>query len=942
MSLTENSFRPEKIVFGCVADNNEKYLSQALRLLRSIRWFGGALAGADVLVCLIEEAEPRYLKAFESLDATVRIVERFDLDNPFFNKVQLFEQPDLIDYDMGLLIDCDTVIVDDPSPFLQGFDLRAKVADGPTVPSDVLARLCRHFGLEVPEARYRTTFGSFPTIWYCNAGVVAFRPSAISRLVEDWRKYELKLTASPDLLGPYQLHRSQAALALAFISRPVSFGELPVSMNFPLHLTHLDPPDEMLRSDPVILHYHDRVDTAGYLLPSPYVMADRRICLFNDRLREFEAQGRSARTELSPAPFIIGSDRSGTTLLRMMLDTHPQMAIPPETHFIPQAARACRSAEKPADRFVETLIAHPGWPDFHLDEKLLRKRIKSIEPFDLSAALRAFYQLNSDRFGKSRWGDQTPAYARDVSLIEELIPEAHFIHIIRDGRDVALSCKGLWFAPDSMEELARHWASRVQAARRHAGDLRRYLEIRYEDLLLNTETTLRRVCDFLDLPFDPAMLDYHLRADERINELRRPVKSADGRIIATEKERISVYSNLRKPMDVSRLGRWRTEMSDEDLACFETTAGEALKELGYALGRNSSRYVSQEPWLPLRDCRSWPVSIAGMHRSGTSMVARMLYACGLYLGPPRELGAPANDNPEGFWENIGFRRLNDELLGRFGGSWDAPPLMPQGWETGEEIAALRDAAEEIAAQIRSHRHWGWKDPRNSLTFSLWKRIIPNLKAVICVRNPIEVSRSLVVRNRMSEAAAIQLWLIYNRHLLAVVPPEDRVVTHYDSYFHDPRAEIRRVLERTGLRASDEAVIRACDTISTGLRHHHIDTETLIASGVEDEVIEVYLKLCAEAGPVYQQVLQGEPAAETQYDSKHRNHHILRMFRLEARLAQQEQLLRERDAEVSSLKALLAERDADIASLKEAHSARKTIKAVLRKMKDTARRIQERA
>lgn len=278
----------EKILLGCVADNNNKYLSQALRLVRSVRWFGGALKDVDIIVCVIDGVESSYSRMIESLGAAVRIVSRFDPANPLFNKIQFFRLPDVERYDTLFYLDCDTVVVQDPSPFLDGSSLQAKTADLTTVTTEALERLCRHFGLKPPERHYRTTVDRAPTVWYCNAGVVVCPVRFIPRLIPAWCEYELEFSAHPELLEPYQKNRSQAALALAFIRDPVPFKEFPVSMNFPLHLTDMETPLEMSEADPVILHYHDRVDDAGYLLHSPYPLAQKRIEAFNNRLAALE------------------------------------------------------------------------------------------------------------------------------------------------------------------------------------------------------------------------------------------------------------------------------------------------------------------------------------------------------------------------------------------------------------------------------------------------------------------------------------------------------------------------------------------------------------------------------------------------------------------------------------------------------------------------------
>jgi len=119
-----------------------------------------------------------------------------------------------------------------------------------------------------------------------------------------------------------------------------------------------------------------------------------------------------------------------------------------------------------------------------------------------------------------------------------------------------------------------------------------------------------------------------------------------------------------------------------------------------------------------------PVCIAGMHRSGTSMVTRLLKDCGLFLGAEEELVGPALDNSEGFWENRNFVGLNEDILARFGGSWGEPPAFPTRWEFGSAVDPLLGRAGELVARFSRHRHWGWKDPRNSLTIPFWRRSTP--------------------------------------------------------------------------------------------------------------------------------------------------------------------------------------------------------------------------
>jgi hypothetical protein len=279
-----------------------------------------------------------------------------------------------------------------------------------------------------------------------------------------------------------------------------------------------------------------------------------------------------------PSPWIVGVPRSGTTLLRFMLDAHSQLAVPPETGFVPALAAPPREGDDARARFLSTLLGFESWPDFHLDETRLVERVGALRPFTTSAGLRTFYRLYAERFDKERFGDKTPSYGLHLAAIEELLPEAHFVHIIRDGRDVAVSVRPLWFSPGpSFEDAARDWADRIRRTRSEAARCRKYLEVRYEDLVLAPEAVLRRVCDFLGLGFEPGMLAYYSRAPARLSEH----EGRGGLVPLTKRERLEQQWMTQFPPDSSRIGRFRAEMSEEAQARFQEAASGMLEDLGY-------------------------------------------------------------------------------------------------------------------------------------------------------------------------------------------------------------------------------------------------------------------------------------------------------------------------------------------------------------------------
>jgi len=302
---------------------------------------------------------------------------------------------------------------------------------------------------------------------------------------------------------------------------------------------------------------------------------------------------------LKPAPFVVGVGRSGTTLLRLMLDAHPELAIPPETHFLPALIDLWSHHREPsADEQVATVQTHPGWRDFGLSEAELRASfaasVDSLPPGGTqttlgeeggaAAAIRAFYAAYAARHSKPRWGDKTPVYIESIATIGETLgTQARFIHLIRDGRDVAVS-RGARAVKRGREatparDEADTWKRRIEGARTQATRVDHYLELRYEDLIAHPEAALRRVCDHSELEFDPAMLDYHEHAEERLSELSD--LPGNGGKVRPGSERIAAHALTSEPPRADRIERWRTELDAAAIADYEEAAGDLLAELGY-------------------------------------------------------------------------------------------------------------------------------------------------------------------------------------------------------------------------------------------------------------------------------------------------------------------------------------------------------------------------
>ena len=239
-----------------------------------------------------------------------------------------------------------------------------------------------------------------------------------------------------------------------------------------------------------------------------------------------------------------------------------------------------------------------------------------------------------------------------------------------------------------------------------------------------------------------------------------------------------------------------------------------------------------------------------MHRSGTSIVTRLLNLAGMFVGVPEMLGGEAKDNPTGFWEFSLFREVNDAILTRFGGSWARVPPLERGWEERGELADLyQDAGRAIQHFFCQPSFWGWKDPRASLTLPFWRQVLPEERYVICVRNPGEVAASLGGRNGITAAESHDLWQQYMLTSLAHTRGKPRAFVHFDSLFEDCESVLRRIGRELDLPTSDltnHGQVRE-KLILPELRHHHAKPEEALSSGSLPPALELLYLALRSAG-----------------------------------------------------------------------------------------------
>ena len=199
----------------------------------------------------------------------------------------------------------------------------------------------------------------------------------------------------------------------------------------------------------------------------------------------------------------------------------------------------------------------------------------------------------------------------------------------------------------------------------------------------------------------------------------------------------------------------------------------------------------------------------------------------------------ARDNPDGFWENLHFVRLNDEILNTSGGAWDLPPPEDQPYAESD-FSALRIRAQLLIDSFKGRQPWGWKDPRNCLTIRFWRNLIPDLKVVIIVRNPLEAAYSMHKRNGVSYALSLRLWEIYNRRILAVTDCMECLVTSYSRFFDEPELALSEIADFA--RLDPAKVTKSAALVSRHRRNTTFTLDQIVSAGVSERIVELYQTL----------------------------------------------------------------------------------------------------
>lgn len=269
--------------------------------------------------------------------------------------------------------------------------------------------------------------------------------------------------------------------------------------------------------------------------------------------------------------FLFGMERSGTTLLSMMVGAHPLIAVPLATTGMwidfGQRLEAYGHLKQKDDlaRLVDAVLAHERvrlW-----DAELDRERVLADLPLgDYGALVCRVHSEYARAKNKPYWANIDIATLDHMDLVNDWLSTARFVQIVRDGRDVALSHQTMPYGSGNIADCAQAWVSRVGVNAKMGRILgaERYCALRFEDLVDDSEETLKRLCRFLKLPYDPAMLQYAEMVEEKIPDDRR-----------------WLWPAIDKPPQSGKVALWRQGMTQSQRIVFEDIAAATLKNWGY-------------------------------------------------------------------------------------------------------------------------------------------------------------------------------------------------------------------------------------------------------------------------------------------------------------------------------------------------------------------------
>jgi len=273
--------------------------------------------------------------------------------------------------------------------------------------------------------------------------------------------------------------------------------------------------------------------------------------------------------EQNPPIFILGVQRSGTTLLRLILNSHSHIAIPEESTFLMPLLKKknikAHLSGKSLKALVNYLSLNSQLKLWNYDCSDFLHSLSEKEHITLKNLIEEMFRSYCRNNSKSIWGDKTPSFFRKIDILNLLFPDAKFIHIIRDGRDVFDSWRKMDPSKKNVAVAAIEWRyklSKIEKSLRFVPDKNR-LTIRYEDLLEQPEIMIESICSFLGIAYESDMLDFYRKSHCNVGEHHSHL--------------------IFQPINKNNKEKWRKNLTVREVKTFSILSGHFLKKYSYEI-----------------------------------------------------------------------------------------------------------------------------------------------------------------------------------------------------------------------------------------------------------------------------------------------------------------------------------------------------------------------
>lgn len=279
--------------------------------------------------------------------------------------------------------------------------------------------------------------------------------------------------------------------------------------------------------------------------------------------------------------FIVGANRSGTTLLRLILNAHSHIAIPEEVVYLNSKVAGVTIerwknpgfSEGAYAAFIRDFVYNKCEPLHGIEREAVIDAILSDTPYNLKKPYQHVLESWAAHHGKGRWGEKTPGNLFYSDILLEMFPDARFIHVVRDPRAGVSSMMNTSFFPSDIvfNALSRHkFMTKGRAILERSVPESQRIILRYEDLVLKPEETVRHLCDFIDEPFEESMMEFY-------QDSRRYMKQA---------AKDSFNKAATRPISSDKLDKWKKKLTRSEIAQIQAVCKKEMAEFGYLVEKS--------------------------------------------------------------------------------------------------------------------------------------------------------------------------------------------------------------------------------------------------------------------------------------------------------------------------------------------------------------------